>query len=189
MLYELRLAARSQAGWGQEARLAVWTPEGPPSGPPLNVSARWQAAGVLAVTWMPPERPQRGGNVTHFTATVTKAGEPVAARNTSATHPKAVFPGLEDGVDVDVQVRAHTARGAGPLSPRLSVRVPPAAMRAPLKVGVAATSQHSVEVWWEPLPSRGKLLGYQVRYPPISLALIHPLFTPFGKENYQKTNV
>lgn len=172
MQYELRLAARTQAGWGQDARLSVWTPEASPTGPPLNVSVWWQAAGVLAVTWAPPERSLRGGNITAFTATISKTGAeatatgpavaPIASRNTSDFLTKAVFPGLEDGVDVDVQVVAHTALGAGPPSAKVTVRVPAAAVRAPLKVGAAATSQHSAEVWWEPLSARGKVLGYQV---------------------------
>ncbi|XP_034250839.1 tyrosine-protein phosphatase Lar [Thrips palmi] len=169
--YEFRMAGRTQAGWGQDARLTMWMPEGRPSGPPTNVTVYWQAAGVLAVTWDPPETLERGGNVTVYTASVTKAGDysgssptVIFARNVSAINPKAVFAGLEDGVDVDVQVQAHTSQGAGPASPKLTVRVPPSPARAPLKVGAAATSQHSMEVWWEPLPVRGKLLGYQVLY-------------------------
>ncbi|KAE8743781.1 hypothetical protein FOCC_FOCC009612 [Frankliniella occidentalis] len=170
--YELKLAARTQVGWGQDARVVLWTAEGAPTGPPVNVTVWWQAAGVLAVAWAPPERPQRGGNVTAYTATLTKAGGDagggnapvIATRNTSSTHAKAVFPGLEDGLDVDVQVWAHTAKGAGPPSAKVTVRVSTGAVRAPLKVGTAATSQHSAEVWWEPLPVRGKVLGYQVLY-------------------------
>lgn len=25
-----------------------------------------------------------------------------------------------------------------------------------------ATSESSIEIWWEPVPSRGKVIGYQV---------------------------
>lgn len=171
MQYDFRMAARSQTGWGQDARLTMWMPEGPPVGPPTNVTVYWQAAGVLAVAWEPPERMDRGGNITVYTASITKAGDysgatpsVVATRNVSAMSPKAVFVGLEDGVDVDVQVWAYTAQGAGPPTPRMTVRVPQSPARAPLKVGAAATSQHGVEVWWEPLPVRGKVLGYQVLY-------------------------
>jgi len=75
-----------------------------------------------------------------------------------------VFSGLEDGVDYWVSVSAETSKGEGPASERLSLRPAGAAVRAPLGVDAAATSQHSVEVWWEALPGRGKVVGYQVSF-------------------------
>lgn len=36
-------------------------------------------------------------------------------------------------------------------------------MRAPMNVEAVATSEESVEVWWEAVPARSKVIGYQVR--------------------------
>jgi receptor-type tyrosine-protein phosphatase F len=36
--------------------------------------------------------------------------------------------------------------------------------RAPMMVQAVATSDQTVEVFWEPVPSRGKLIGYMVYY-------------------------
>lgn len=36
-------------------------------------------------------------------------------------------------------------------------------MRAPMNVEAVATSEESVEVWWEAVPTRSKVIGYQVR--------------------------
>lgn len=37
-------------------------------------------------------------------------------------------------------------------------------VRAPMSVQAVATSDQSVEVWWDPVHSRSKVTGYQVRF-------------------------
>jgi receptor-type tyrosine-protein phosphatase F len=72
--------------------------------------------------------------------------------------------GLEENSEYAFIVRAHTARGAGPPNERLVARTERDAVRAPLTVHALATSDSSVEVWWEAVPSRNKVIGYQVIY-------------------------
>jgi hypothetical protein len=75
---------------------------------------------------------------------------------------QAVFVGLEENCEYAFEVRAHTSRGSGPMSERVTSRTERDAVRAPLSVHALATSESSVEVWWEPVPGRNKVVGYQV---------------------------
>lgn len=81
---------------------------------------------------------------------------------------QAVFSNLEESADYVFRVRAHTRAGAGPWSEREPVTTDRDIVRAPMGVRAVATSDQSVEVWWETVPSRGKIIGYQVSYPKYS---------------------
>jgi len=82
----VRLAARSSAGYGQDAVVVVSAPEAAPSAPPVDVAAHWQAAGVAAVTWGPPPRALRGGAVVLYKAYLHRANElsPLLVKNTTS---------------------------------------------------------------------------------------------------------
>ena len=82
----------------------------------------------------------------------------------STTDRKAVFTDLEEGTEYIVRVRAYTKQGAGPFSEKLIVTTKENIGRAPLSLRAVATSEQTVEVWWDPVPSRGKLLGYKIFY-------------------------
>lgn len=75
---------------------------------------------------------------------------------------QAVFTNLEENTDYVFRVRAHTSQGAGPYSEKITVHTERDIVRAPMSVQAVATSDQSVEVWWEPVPSRSKVIGYQV---------------------------
>lgn len=75
---------------------------------------------------------------------------------------KAVFTNLEENTDYVFHVRAHTSQGAGPYSDKTTVHTERDIVRAPMSVQAVATSDQSVEVWWESVPSRSKVIGYQV---------------------------
>lgn len=62
------------------------------------------------------------------------------------------------------RVRAHTKAGAGPWSERVPITTDRDIIRAPMGVKAVATSDQSVEVWWDPVPNRGKIVGYQVNF-------------------------
>lgn len=60
-------------------------------------------------------------------------------------------------------VRAATKQGPGPWSEKFSFATNKDMVRAPMGLKAMATSDQSVEVWWESIPSvRHKLYGYQV---------------------------
>ncbi len=74
-----------------------------------------------------------------------------------------VFSGLEEGTEYVYTVRAATKQGSGPWSEKTSFTTTKEMVRAPMGLKAMATSDQSVEVWWEPIPTvRHKLLGYQV---------------------------
>lgn len=60
-------------------------------------------------------------------------------------------------------VRAATRQGSGPWSNEEVFSTTKEMVRAPMGLKAMATSDQSVEVWWEPIPSvRHKLYGYMV---------------------------
>ena len=61
-------------------------------------------------------------------------------------------------------VRATTRKGEGPWSPQVSFRTDRNVIRAPENVRAMATSDSSIEVWWEAVPLRTKVIGYYVYY-------------------------
>ena len=77
---------------------------------------------------------------------------------------KAVFTNLEENMDYEFRILARTKKGAGPFSERVLFRTERDIVRAPMNVRAMATSYASVEVWWETVPSRGKVIGYTVFY-------------------------
>lgn len=64
--YEFRVSGSNHIGYGQEAVKYYTTPEGPPSGPPTNISHRFQTADVVAVTWDPPLVEHRNGQILKY---------------------------------------------------------------------------------------------------------------------------
>ncbi|CAB0009551.1 unnamed protein product [Nesidiocoris tenuis] len=83
-------------------------------------------------------------------------------RNT--THTKAVFSNLEESSEYSFSVRAHTKSGSGPWSDKTVVTTDRDIVRAPMGVRAVATSDQSVEVWWESVPSRTSIIAYQIFY-------------------------
>nr|CAD7398702.1 unnamed protein product [Timema poppensis] len=162
--YEFRVAGENHIGFGQETIKYLATPEGPPSGPPTNISYHFQTPDVVSVTWTAPLREHRNGQITRYDVQFHKKADrtTIIDRNTTAT--KAVFTNLEDHTDYVFHVRAHTSQGAGPFSEHLTVSTERDIVRAPMSVQAVATSDQSVEVWWETVPSRGKVIGYQIFY-------------------------
>lgn len=78
--------------------------------------------------------------------------------------PQAVFSGLEEATEYVVTVRAVTAEGDGPWSPRMTINTTREMVRAPMGVKAVATSDQSIQVWWEAVPVRVKVNGYRVYY-------------------------
>ncbi|KAF4522865.1 hypothetical protein B566_EDAN008185, partial [Ephemera danica] len=134
------------------------------TGAPVNVSFHFQTPDVVSVTWAPPSRERRNGQLTKYTVLFHKKSDTASAVERNLTTTKAVFTDLEEHTEYVLQVRAHTAQGPGPYSERLTLRTERDIVRAPMSVRAVATSESSVEVWWEAVPSRGKVIGYQIFY-------------------------
>ncbi|KAG5866460.1 hypothetical protein JTB14_030407 [Gonioctena quinquepunctata] len=82
----------------------------------------------------------------------------------NVSHTKAVFVNLEENTEYVFHVRAYTSLGEGPYSEKFTMQTERDIGRAPMSVKAVATSDSSVEVWWEPVPSRGKVIGYKIFY-------------------------
>ncbi|XP_045139286.1 tyrosine-protein phosphatase Lar-like isoform X5 [Portunus trituberculatus] len=165
--YEIRVAGRNHINYGQEAVKFYVTPEAAPSGPPTNITYRFQTPGTIVFTWDLPSTNKRNGVITLYDLQFSKN----VILNNDFKHDKnisdgtrIVFTGLEENMDYTFKVRAWTSMGAGPYSETLHLHTEPDLVRAPMNLQGMATSDSSIEIWWEPVPSRGKVIGYQVFY-------------------------
>ncbi|XP_050307967.1 tyrosine-protein phosphatase Lar isoform X3 [Anthonomus grandis grandis] len=162
--YEFRVAGQNHIGIGQESIKYMLTPEGSPTGPPTNITYRFQTPDVVCVTWDPPTREHRNGRIIKYDIEFHKKFDHnnVIFRNVTKT--KAVFTNLEENTEYVFHVKAYTNQGAGPNSEKQTIQTDKDIGRAPMNVKAVATSESSVEVWWEPVPSRNKIIGYQIFY-------------------------
>nr|XP_022917798.1 tyrosine-protein phosphatase Lar isoform X3 [Onthophagus taurus] len=162
--YEFRVAGLNHIGIGQEAIKLMHTPEGPPTGPPTNISYRFQTPDVVCITWDPPTREHRNGRIIKYDIQFHKKSDHRNFVERNVTNTKAVFTNLEENTEYVFHIKAHTNQGSGPFSEKISFETERDIGRAPMSVRAVATSESSVEVWWEPVPSRGKVIGYQIFY-------------------------
>ncbi|XP_034098632.1 tyrosine-protein phosphatase Lar isoform X5 [Drosophila sulfurigaster albostrigata] len=162
--YEFRVAGSNHIGIGQETVKIFQTPEGTPAGPPSNITVRFQTPDVVCVTWDPPTRDNRNGLITRYDVQFHKKIDHGLGSERNMTLRKAVFTNLEENTEYIFRVRAYTKQGAGPFSEKIIVETERDMGRAPMSVQAVATSEQTAEIWWEPVPSRGKLLGYKIFY-------------------------
>ncbi|XP_069195928.1 tyrosine-protein phosphatase Lar isoform X6 [Procambarus clarkii] len=165
--YEIRVAGRNHINYGQEAAKYYITPEAAPSGPPTNITYRYQTPGTIVFTWDQPAPSDRNGVIIlyelQFSKNVILNNDFKHDKNVSDSN-RIVFNGLEENMDYTFKVRAWTSKGPGPYSETLHLHTEPDLVRAPMNLQGLATSESSIEIWWEPVPSRGKVIGYQVFY-------------------------
>ncbi|XP_026325265.1 tyrosine-protein phosphatase Lar isoform X7 [Hyposmocoma kahamanoa] len=162
--YEFRVAGRNHIGIGQETIKYWLTPEGAPKGPPVNVTYHFQTPDIISIKWEPPLREDRSGQIKKYDVQFYKRGDPSSQIEKTTEQTKAVFTGLEEDAHYIFKVRAYTAQGPGPYSKDVTAHTERDIGRAPMSVKAVATSESGVEVWWEPVPSRRKIIGYVIFY-------------------------
>ena len=162
--YEFRVAGINRVGAGQEAIKAYLTPEGVPSDSPKNITTRFQTPDVIEISYDAPPEIARNGQVTMYDIQFWKSVAPDEKRMRSTTERKTVFANLEDNTEYKFSVRANTRKGYGPWSSVVSFRTDRNIIRAPQHVRAMATSDSSIEVWWEAVPLRTKVVGYEIFY-------------------------
>lgn len=162
--YEFRVAGMNPTGIGQETVKYLTTPEGTPNGPPSNITVRFQTPDIVCVTWDSPNREHRNGQIIRYDVQFHKKIDHGLGTERNTTVRKAVFVNLEENTEYIFRVRAYTKQGAGPFSEKIIVETERDMGRAPMAVQAVATSEQTVEVWWEPIPSRAKLIGYKIFY-------------------------
>ena len=131
--YIFTLAARSRAGYGEEARQEVEVPDQPPSGFPQVSDEVNATCCSLQLSWGPPDPAQANGVITEYTITYREVGgakppdaTPAAATPAApwqvtvpASQSSYTILGLNPSTVYEVQLRAHTSAGSGPFSPPL----------------------------------------------------------------------
>ncbi|XP_034180769.1 tyrosine-protein phosphatase Lar isoform X4 [Osmia lignaria lignaria] len=162
--YEFRVAGQNAIGFGQETVRYWFSPEGEPTGPPTNLSYFFQTPDTVCVTWDKPLRQHRNGQIIGYDVQFNKKNDHSTTIDRNTTKTRAVFTNLEENTEYVFHVRAYTSRGSGPYSEKITIITEKDIGRAPLSVKAVATSDTSVEVWWEPVPNRGKIVGYQIFY-------------------------
>ncbi|XP_020288957.1 tyrosine-protein phosphatase Lar isoform X6 [Pseudomyrmex gracilis] len=162
--YEFRVAGKNDVGFGQETVRFWFSPEGEPTGPPTNLSYFFQTPDTVCVTWDKPLRQHRNGQIIGYDVQFNKKNDHSTTIDRNTTKTRAVFTDLEENTEYVFHVRAHTSQGSGPYSEKITIMTEKDIGRAPMSVKAVATSDSSVEVWWEPVPNRGKIVGYQVFY-------------------------
>ncbi|XP_017884553.1 tyrosine-protein phosphatase Lar isoform X9 [Ceratina calcarata] len=162
--YEFRIAGQNSIGFGQETIRYWFSPEGEPTGPPTNLSYFFQTPDTVCVTWDPPMRKHRNGQIISYDVQFNKKNDHSTTIDRNTTKTRAVFTNLEENTEYVFHVRAHTSMGSGPYSEKITIMTEKDIGRAPMFVKAVATSDTSVEVWWDPVPNRGKIVGYQIFY-------------------------
>ena len=162
--YEFRVAAENQNGIGQETVRYYESPEGQPGGPPTNLSYHFQTPDTVCVTWDEPLTNHRNGRIIRYDVQFHKKNDHSSIEDRNTTRTRAVFTNLESNTEYVFHVKAYTSRGGGPWSEKITIITEKDIGRAPMYVKAIATSESSIEVWWEPVPNRDKIIGYQIFY-------------------------
>lgn len=162
--YEYRIAGKNNIGVGQETIKYWLTPEGAPKGPPTNITFHFQTPDIISITWDPPIRADRSGQIKKYDIQFYKKSDQSSVVEKTTESTKAVFTGLEEDAHYVFKVRAYTDQGAGPYSKDITAHTERDIGRAPMSVKAVATSESSVEVWWETFRSRKKIIGYVIFY-------------------------
>lgn len=162
--YEFHIAGENQNGVGQETVRYWESPEGEPTAPPTNLSYHFQTPDTVCVTWDKPLRHHRNGQIIRYDVEFHKKNDHSTVEERNTTQTRAVFTNLEEATEYVFHVRAHTSQGAGPFSEKITILTEKDIGRAPMSIKAIATSEANVEVWWEPVPNRDKIIGYKIFY-------------------------
>jgi len=162
--YEFRVAGVNNVGPGQETIKYYLTPEGVPTDAPKNITWRFQTPDVVEIVYDAPPEHARNGQISKYEIQFWKGADPNQKKLRQTTEQKTVFANLDDNTEYKFSVRANTRKGYGPWSTQQSFRTDRNIVRAPLNVKAMATSDSGVQVWWEAVPLRSKVIGYEVFY-------------------------
>lgn len=122
--YIFRLAAKNRAGLGEEFKKEIMTPEDVPSGFPQNLHVVGLTTSTTELAWDPPVLAEQNGHITSYTVVYHDINSQQELQNTTADT-RLSLSGLKPDTTYDIKVRAHTSKGAGPLSPSIQSRTMP----------------------------------------------------------------
>nr|XP_019606687.1 PREDICTED: receptor-type tyrosine-protein phosphatase F isoform X10 [Rhinolophus sinicus] len=161
--YIFRLAAKNRAGLGEEFKKEIMTPEDVPSGFPQNLRVIGLTTSTTELTWDPPVLAERNGRITNYTVVYRDINSQQELQNTTADTCLTLFS-LKPDTTYDVKVRAHTSKGAGPLSPSIQSRTMPMEQVFAKNFRVAAAMKTSVLLSWEVPDSYKSPVPFKILY-------------------------
>lgn len=122
--YVFKLSAKNRAGPGEEFEKEITTPEEAPSGFPQNLEVVGLTTSTTKVTWNPPLLAERNGKITNYTVVYRDINSQQNLTNVTKEQ-SITLTNLKSDTTYDIKVRAHTSKGAGPLSPSIQSRTMP----------------------------------------------------------------
>ncbi|CAG0904487.1 unnamed protein product, partial [Darwinula stevensoni] len=161
--YEFRLAARNDIGYGQEGFANITTPEGPPTGPPANISFHFLTLNIVVVTWDVPEASYCNGRIINYNFQLRKSLEDSLIFERNISTPKLLLKDLEVNTTHYFRISAYTIAGAGPFSEKMNLTTLPDIIRGPSNVRAMAITNNSLHVWWEEV-LQVNVSGYRIYY-------------------------
>ncbi|XP_012577670.1 PREDICTED: receptor-type tyrosine-protein phosphatase F isoform X10 [Condylura cristata] len=161
--YIFRLAAKNRAGPGEEFEKEITTPEDTPSGFPQNLQVVGLTTTTTELTWDPPVLAERNGRIITYTVVYRDINSQQELHNVTADT-RFTLSGLKPDTTYDVKVRAHTSKGAGPLSPSIQSRTMPVVQVFAKNFRVAAAMKTSVLLSWEVPDSYKSTVPFKILY-------------------------
>ncbi|ELW62139.1 Receptor-type tyrosine-protein phosphatase F [Tupaia chinensis] len=161
--YIFRLAAKNRAGPGEEFEKEITTPEDVPSGFPQNLRVTGLTTSTTELAWDPPVLAERNGRITDYTVVYRDINSQQEQQNVTADT-RLTLSGLMPDTTYDVKVRAHTSKGAGPLSPSIQSRTMPVEQVFAKNFRVAAAMKTSVLLSWEVPDSYKSAVPFKILY-------------------------
>ncbi|XP_051027872.1 receptor-type tyrosine-protein phosphatase F isoform X9 [Acomys russatus] len=161
--YIFRLAAKNRAGPGEEFEKEITTPEDVPSGFPQNLRVTGLTTSTTELAWDPPVLAERNGRITNYTVVYRDINSHQELQNVTDDIHLTLF-GLKPDTTYDIKVRAHTSKGAGPLSPSIQSRTMPMEQVFAKNFRVAAAMKTSVLLSWEVPDSYKSAVPFKILY-------------------------
>ncbi|XP_023608578.1 receptor-type tyrosine-protein phosphatase F [Myotis lucifugus] len=161
--YIFRLAAKNRAGLGEEFKKEIMTPEDVPSGFPQNLHVIGLTTSTTELAWDPPVLAEQNGHITSYTVVYHDINSQQELQNTTADT-RLTLSGLKPDTTYDIKVRAHTSKGAGPLSPSIQSRTMPMEQVFAKNFHVAAAMKTSVLLSWEVPDSYKSAVPFKILY-------------------------
>ncbi|XP_026562780.1 receptor-type tyrosine-protein phosphatase F isoform X2 [Pseudonaja textilis] len=161
--YIFKLSAKNRAGPGEEFEKEISTPEEPPSGFPQNLEVVGLTTSTTKVTWNPPLLAERNGKITNYTVVYRDINSQQNLTNVTKEQ-SITLTNLKSDTTYDIRVRAHTSKGAGPLSPSIQSRTMPMEQVFAKNFRVSAVMKTSVLLSWEVPDSYKSAVPFKILY-------------------------
>nr|XP_056723657.1 receptor-type tyrosine-protein phosphatase F isoform X2 [Euleptes europaea] len=161
--YIFKLAAKNRAGPGEEIEREITTSEEVPNGFPQNLRVVGLTTTTTKVTWDPPLMAERNGKITNYTVVYRDINSQQNLTNVTK-ETSITLTNLKPDTTYDIKVRAHTSKGAGPLSPSIQSRTMPMDQVFAKNFRVSAVMKTSVLLSWEVPDSYKSAVPFQILY-------------------------